>query len=110
MKTIRISGFEGNRPVDDLRIIVASFLAWGVVFGFGAWILAHQISKILPSASSFTSETALLLGVAAFGLMLGIHFLREKVLRHTPEYSVKFLALPGVILLIEGAIFWVLHL
>ncbi len=110
MKTIRTSGIEGNRPVDDMRLIAASFLAWGVVFGFGAWILARQISKIVPTASSFTFETALLVGVAAFGLMLGIHFLRAKVLRRTPEYSVKFLALPGLILLIEGAIFWILRL
>ncbi len=109
MKTIRTAGFEGNRPVDDLRLIVVSFLAWGIVFGFGAWILALQISKIVPTASSFTSETSILLGVAAFGLMLGIHFLREKVLRNNPVYSVKFLALPGLILLIEGAIFWVLR-
>ena len=110
MKTIRPASFEVNRPVDNWRFIVLSFMAWGGVFGFGAWILARQISKIMPAASSFTFETAKLLVVGAFGLMLGIHFLRTKVLRHTPEYSVKFLALPVLIILLELAIYWVLRL
>ncbi len=110
MKTIRTSGFETNQPIDDIRVIGVSFFTWGVLFGFGAWIIARQLSKIVPSASNFTQETALLLGLAAFGLMLGIHFIRAKVLRNNPEYSIKFLALPGVILLVELAIFWVFRL
>lgn len=110
MKTIQPSGFGTSRPVDDIRLILASFIAWGLAFAFGAWLVGRQLAKITQSAEVLNPVNSILIGLAAFGLMLGLHFLRAKVLRNPPEYSVKFLAFPGVILLLEVALFWILRL
>lgn len=110
MKTISASGIGSSSSIDDLRMIFVSFLAWGVVFGFGVWIIGRQISKINPSSTFLGPVDSAILGLGAFLLMMAVHFIQAKMLRNSPQYSVKFLALPGLFILFELVIFGVLRL
>jgi len=110
MKTIQPSGSTLSRSVDDFRLITASFLAWGLAFAFGIWIAGRQLSKIGPLSNGVGPANVILIGLVVFGLMLAVHFVRVKVFKSAPNYSIKFLAMPGVFLALEIVLFLVLRL
>jgi len=90
--------------------VAGSFLAWSLVFGIGSYLIGRQLGKIVGSNGIVDPVLAFGIGLAALILMVGIHFLRSKVFRDVPKYSFKFLAVPLVLLALEGVIFWVFRL
>jgi len=110
MKTIQPSGSSLSRSIDDFRLIGFSFFAWGVAFAVGVLIVGRQLAKIGPWVNGFGPVNAILFGFAVFGLMMAVHFVRVKLFKSAPNYSIKFLAMPGVILALEFVLFLVLRL
>lgn len=109
MEKVRLSGSNTSRLLPD-ELVVGSFLSWSLVFGVGSYLIGLQLAKISGGFEIIGPVQALFVGLVGLILMVGIHFIRSNFLHHDPKYSLKFLAIPLVILALEVVVFWLLAL
>lgn len=107
MKTVQPRhSTDVNRRVFNGWWIAVSFFGWGLVFGLGLLLASRQLSKIVSQITPLDWFTAGVLGLVVFVAFCIGHVLRGKLSGVPTSYSVKSLALPYALIVVELAIAW----